>query len=223
MFWDFDGTIIHPNESFLNSLQMALKNEKYEIPIEKIRSFLRTVCSWNKPEITYIDKTGQQWWHSLFEQFNIFYAKHNINETDNDKINVYFKKQILDFNSYTLYDHAKTALMQCIQKGYRNYIISNNYPELPLLINDFGLSPYFTDYFISSNIGYEKPRIEIFQYALQSAGFPDCCYMIGDIPIADIQGGKLAGMKTILVHQDGDFNTDYKCKNLSEIPLLLAL
>ena len=108
-----------------------------------------------------------------------------------------------------------------MEKGYKNYIISNNFPELIQVIHTFELAPYFTDYFISANIGFEKPRKEIFQLALERAVFPECCYMIGDNPLADILGGKTAGMKTILVHQEGRYEEDFNCKTLSEILRLL--
>lgn len=52
------------------------------------------------------------------------------------------------------------------------------------------ISKYFDDGIISSNVGYEKPRIELFQYALSVAHFPNRCYMIGDNPVADIIDGK---------------------------------
>lgn len=221
IFWDFDGTIIHPNESFFNALLIALKKQKYEIPVEQIRTLLQSVCSWYTPEIAYTDKVGQQWWNALFEKFNLFYAKYDIAETDRRKINADFKRQILDFRSYTLYSDAKSVLTLCIEKGYKNYILSNNYPELPSVIEDLGLSAFFTDYIISSNIGYEKPRIELFQYALRIAEYPDTSYMIGDNPIADLQGGKAAGMRTVLVHRDGHSDAGRRCETLSEIPPLL--
>ena len=101
--------------------------------------------------------------------------------------------------------------------------MSNNFPELPDVIKGLGLGKYFADYIVSANIGYEKPRIEIFKYALELAGSPDVCYMIGDNPIADIQGGKSAGMKTVLVNNSGSSDADYKCESLVEIPLLLSL
>ena len=50
----------------------------------------------------------------------------------------------------------------------------------------------------------KSPRIELFRHALHVAGSPDDSCMIGDNPVADIQGGKAAGMNTILVHQNGD-------------------
>ena len=58
---------------------------------------------------------------------------------------------------------------------------------------------------------------------LKIANFPDNCYTIGDNPVADIQGGKSAGMKTILVHNDVESAADYSCENLAGIPIILGV
>ena len=85
-----------------------------------------------------------------------------------------------------------------------------------------GLNEFFSGCLISSNIGYEKPRIEIFQYAIKAAQQPDICYMIGDNPVADIFGGKRVGMHTILVHnQSKVLEADHKCSSLLEAIVLL--
>ena len=41
-----------------------------------------------------------------------------------------YKRQILDSGNYTLYDDAVPVLKLCIDMGYKNYILSKNYPEL---------------------------------------------------------------------------------------------
>ena len=230
LFWDFDGTLV-VSFKWRNLLYASLKKFGYDIDIEEIRQHLRKGYTWHTPEISYIDHTGQKWWDKLFSHLDVFYENHIVAKKDVGKINPYFKSQILDCKNYELYDDAISVLSRCVEMGYKNYILSNNFPELELVIKDLGLSEYFADYIISGNIGYEKPRIEIFQYALNLAGFPEDCYMIGDNLTADIQGGKSAGMKTILVHKNRDFDSDsdsdfdseadYTYENLSEIILLL--
>lgn len=153
LFWDFDGTLIHPNQSFLATLDFCLKHYKYEIATEDIRLFLHAACSWHNPEITYVEETGQKWWDNFFENANSFYEHHKVKNSDIENINYMFKKGIMDFRNYELYADAKEVLSYCRQMGYKNYVLSNNFPELPLMINDFGLSEYFTDYIVSSNVG----------------------------------------------------------------------
>lgn len=222
LFWDFDGTLIHPNESFLDAMKHAITVYYHSILATEIRSFLHTTCSWYTPEISYVGETGQKWWTNLFCRFDSFYKQHNIPKAEWEKINAAFQKEIWNPDNYTLYSDALAVLHRSGEMGFQNYILSNNYPELPLVIDKLGLSGYFTDYIVSSNVGYEKPRKELFDFARSIAQNPNCCYMIGDNPAADIGGGILAGMKTILVHRSGDFGADAVCESLSEIPSLLA-
>ena len=78
---------------------------------------------------------------------------------------------------------------------------------------------YFSGYIISADVGFEKPRSEIFQYAISKADNPEICYMVGDNPVADIRGAKEAGMQTILVHSANgpSQDADYNCEGLTEI------
>ena len=220
LFWDFDGTLIHPYESFLCALKAALEHAQYAVETDVIRKFLHTVCTWYKPEISYQGATGAKWWETLFRNFEWFYKQNHVAEADWQTVNMIFKDSILDHRNYILYDGAKDILQKCQEMGYRNYILSNNFPELPWVIDKLGLSDCFAGYIVSSNVGFEKPRIEIFQYALRTARYPDLAYMIGDNPVADIQGGRSAGIKTILVHNN--FSNEMAedgvvCENLSDV------
>ena len=57
---------------------------------------------------------------------------------------------------------------------------------------------------VSGEIGYDKPRREIFEVAMRLAVHPDCCFFIGDNPIADGQGAANAGIHAMLVHTKED-------------------
>lgn len=230
LFWDFDGTLVYTSGvMWTNALYAALEKLGYFVDAEEIRVHLSSRRSggkhkrftWETPEMPYAQSAGQKWWDIFFARLASFYEEYNIPKGDADRANAYFKSHIIEFADYTLYEDAVDALRKCSEMGYNNYILSNNYPELPLVITKLGLSEHFAGCVVSANVGYEKPRAEIFQYAIGLANHPDVCYMIGDNPVADIQGGKMAGMKTILVHKEGDFEADHRCENLLEIPLLL--
>lgn len=221
LFWDFDGTLVHANESFLRTLDHGLQKYGYVLPIEELRAFLKSTCSWYLYDEVYPDSTGEGWWDTLLDKIRSFCSVHGIYPADREKICLYFRSNIPSTENYILYDDAKAVLQQCISQRYTNYIISNNYPELPEVAEAFGLTPYFEEYIISSRIGYEKPRPEIFRHALTLAGNPGIAYMIGDNPVADIRGAQAAGMKTVLVHHKDHFTEDHNCLTLSEIPALL--
>ncbi len=173
LFWDFDGTLILPNESFLDALQHALKPFNYSVNPETIRISLRSACPWYHPEKSYTDTTGVNWWDHFFESFEGFYMEHSIADSDREKINQLFKEYILNDKNYTVYPDADMVLHQCHGMGYKNYILTNNFPELAVIAKRIGLSKHIDDYIISTNIGFEKPRPELFQYALRIANVPD--------------------------------------------------
>ena len=103
-----------------------------------------------------------------------------------------------------------------MQLGYRNYLLSNNFPELTHFVEDFGLTKYFSGLIVSSHVGYEKPRQELYDYAKKMANC-DSGVMVGDNPVADILGGKQAGLKTVFVHNSNPSQADYTFNSLEEI------
>lgn len=223
ILWDFDGTLIHPNESFFFSLKEALALHQYAVDDNSIRRILQATCSWHNPEIIYKDAVNEKWWEQLFSRFEDFYNTHTVAKADREIINIHFRSCILDHTRYTLYQDAIAILNFSRAHGYSNFILSNNYPELPTTIEKLGLSEYFTDYIISSRIGFEKPHIEIFRHALRLAQDPEICYMVGDNPVADIQGAHAAGIKTIFVHPSASApkEADYVCSTLDKIRKIL--
>lgn len=217
IFWDFDGTLVHRNDESFCALKEALQLNNYVIEDSDIRAALHIAHPWNHWETSYESETGEKWWDRLFSKLRCFYEQNGV--LDVDKVNSAYKKRILSFSCYTLYDDAAMILEYCQKLGYRNYIISNNYPELPQAVEKLGLAEFFSGYMISADVGFEKPRPEIFHHAIAMAGNPDICYMVGDNPVSDIRGGKNVGMKTILVHsaKGPSPDADHNCESLTEI------
>ena len=222
LFWDFDGTLVYPDKRWSEKLSEAVKNHGYEIPYEEIRYYLNTGYSWHYPEISYAGDSAAMWWVKFFSHFDSLYEKYKIPQKAFFNINMYFRDQILNSKNYRVYEDAVSTLKKCIEMGYKNYILSNNFPELSVIADGLKLSEYVDFCIASANVGYEKPRVEIFNYALRVAEFPDICYMIGDNQNADITGGKNSGMRTVFVHGNiYESDADYSCRELSFIPDIL--
>ena len=222
IFWDSDGTLMYGNESFLWSLDKVLNDHGYKFEKGVIKDFLRSVCSWFMTDKPHPDAVGEAWWEALLDNTKEFCQKHHVADKDIITICKEFRKNVVLYE-YELYDDAEAILQYCAQLGYKNYLISNNFPELVKVFERLGLDIYFEEYFLSANIGYEKPRAEIFQYALEKTGNPEVCYMVGDNPVADVKGARAVGMKTILVHRKAeDIQPDYACNQLLEIRKIIA-
>ena len=219
IFWDFDGTLVYPNTRFVDALDSALKQFGYNIDKGVLSNYLQKIYPWNNYNDTYPNERDK-WWDDFLNKLNLFYSENGVDIKDIIKINDSFKNIIINENTYVIYPDAKTVLSKCIGLGYENYLLSNNFPELTNFINDFGLNKYFSGLVISSHVGYEKPRKELFDYAKSIA---NCKYgiMIGDNPIADIVAGKENGLKTVLVHNQSPSVADYTFESLTEILKIL--
>jgi len=199
IFWDSDGTLLYGNESFKCSLVRAFEKYGYSLEEDAARNFMRGICSWYVPEKDHSDKDGEAWWQELLNAIIEFTKEQGVDEQDLAFICDTFRENVITYE-YESYTDAKEMLHYFKEKGYENYIISNNFPELGKVFERLGLGEEIAGYFPSASVGYEKPRKEIYTYAIEKAGNPEIKYMIGDNPVTDYQGGMDVGMTPILVH-----------------------
>ena len=214
IFWDSDGTLLYGNESFKSSLVRAFAKHGYSLDEKDAGDFMRSVCSWYVPEKDHSDKNGEEWWAELLGEIRLFCEEHGVDKSDITSICNSFRENVVTFE-YEAYPDARTVLHYFKEKGYENYIISNNFPELGKVFERLGLDTEISGYFLSASVGYEKPRKEIYEYALLKAGNPQIKYMIGDNPVTDYQGGLEAGMMPILVHNRENGKTC--CEQLTDL------
>lgn len=219
LFWDFHGTLTKPTSLWSPALLKALKiyDNNCEITLDDIRKHIKTGFTWHTPEKDFSKLTNNNWWEFMYKRFYEIYTLLGINSDIAKKASRNVKDTVLEIDNYILFPDTMATLEKCINLGYENYILSNNYPELEEIIIKLNLHKYFSGYIISAKIGYDKPRKEIFDYALKISNYPKEAYMIGDNPIADIIGGNNANMKTILVNNTVSCNATYICPSLSEI------
>jgi putative hydrolase of the HAD superfamily len=179
---------------------------------------------WDVPDQDFFSPVGEKWWEYMYARFEGVACSLGLDPEAAKLVGRHVREIILDPGQYTLYEDAVPTLGKCMRLGYENYVLSNNYPELAVTVEKLHIASYFKGYIVSGQQGFDKPRKELFTYALTLAGNPDVCYMIGDNESADIAGGKSAGMKTVLMHNTPGKITaaDYAFGSLSEIIGILA-
>lgn len=219
IFWDFDGTLTMHRPLWTKSVHRALELAApgCGITADDIRPHLQAGFTWHKPELDYTHLIGEAWWENLRLRFCAVYLDLGVDERCALEASAMVRELVLDTENYTLYDDAVPVLRACMAAGFRNYIVSNNFPELPEIVEKLGLSPFLSGCFVSALVGYEKPRRDIFEAALEAAGHPDICYIVGDNPIADIAGAQAAGIPAVLVHSRAESTADHVCDTLTDV------
>ena len=128
---------------------------------------------------------------------------------------------------------AEELLLALRDSGkYRLYAATNGIANVQWRrIRESGIERYFDAFFISEEIGANKPAKEFFDGCFEKIpGFElSEAIIIGDSLTSDILGGKNAGIRTCLFNPRkkkimGDIAPDYEIESLSEIiPLLERL
>lgn len=220
IFWDFDGTLVHSGHLWSSSVYNALKTIDCNttVKFEDIRKCMAVGFTWHTPDNDYSKMTGNKWWDFMVNKIYNDYLSLVVGKETAVKAANKVPAIIKDLDNYILYYDTVDTLKKSIEKGNVNVVLSNNYPDLIDVIKGIQLSQYFDDVFVSAQIGYDKPRKELFDYA--KSKYPGQNYiMIGDSVSADVIGGNNAGMTTVFVHNGYIAEADFCFDNLEDIDI----
>lgn len=126
-----------------------------------------------------------------------------------------------------LFDNTLKVLKELKQK-YKIGVVSDCQPEYAIYESRFlGIYDLFDEFIMSARFGFRKPDPRLFRMCLKSLDVsPSESIFIGDSPFRDIQGGKNAGIKTILIEQTKldspyEIKSDYRIRDIIELPDLI--
>jgi putative hydrolase of the HAD superfamily len=96
------------------------------------------------------------------------------------------------------------ALSALRERGYTLALVSNTMRTpgtmLRKLLDRYGALPYFAHLTFSDEVGVRKPAPEIFHLTLRAVGgMPEHAVHVGDDPILDVRGARMAGMRVVQV------------------------
>ncbi|MEX1255224.1 MAG: HAD family hydrolase [Dehalococcoidia bacterium] len=105
------------------------------------------------------------------------------------------------FLNRRLFHDALHMLETLQQRGYRLGSVTNRTfggPRFLEEVDELGLADYFEVISISCDLGYMKPRAEIFEHALDALAIePQEVVMVGDSLKADVGGAQALGMTAV--------------------------
>lgn len=212
LFWDFQGTLAYNDWMFSKALYKVL--EDYEpntnISIEDFKKKALIGFPWQEHENEYLHLThSNNWWKYTENIFVDFYKEFNIIEEKAIYLANRVRNELIKVDEFILYEDTIEMLSYYKQRGFTNVILSNHIPELEDIVEKLGLKIYITYCISSANVGYEKPNIKIFKYALRKMQDPTEVWMIGDSIIADVNGAESIGIKGVLVRSKRDCTIKY--------------
>lgn len=125
-------------------------------------------------------------------------------------------------HQHHLMDDAFDTLEVLAARDYKMHIISNGYQDIQIKKMKSGGIYHFFDQIITNDIaGARKPEKAIFDFALERANAKrENSIMIGDNLIADIEGARNAGLKTIYFNPELGEN---ESENICELKYLLKI
>lgn len=122
----------------------------------------------------------------------------------------------LDPAQYRVYPDAAATLALCAYKGFRNYLLAGDFPQVSALLPDLCLEPFFRDRVVSGRVELAGSQGDgIFRRAELAAHFPQCLWLVSGDP-EEIAKAKEAGWHTVQVHGSGA-GADIACLTLSDV------
>ncbi len=229
VFWDFHGTLAVPRhlwgESVFAAARSACAPGEPAFALEEVKKYTKAGWyPWDRYEEDFSAWTGEKWWDFMCARLEEIYLTLGLGAPRATAAAREARRELTKPERYALYPQAIPVLQECKKRGWKNVLLSNHVPELPKILAALGAKEYFDAIVVSSLVGYDKPRREIFGIAKRAAGNPSVCVMIGDNPEADIRGGAEAGMETILVNNVSALcqrEPTFRARTLDEVlPLL---
>ena len=123
---------------------------------------------------------------------------------------------------WRLADKAREILTQVASHNIRIAILSNNDSRLRSVLDDLQMIDLFEEIFISSEIGYEKPELEIFRTVEKRMDeTPDGFLHLGDSYSRDYLGARQAGWQACLYGSKS--GEEKEITHFEELPTILGI
>ena len=217
---DLDDTLFHFSASARQALTEVLSRFALPVTPQCIQDYM---------------EINQRWWER-FERceiakdaiyagrFGDLFAKYHM-DADPELANACYKDRLWRHRNFM---PGCEALLRQLHPLCEIDIITNGTSETQRLrIADSGLACYFSNVFISEEMGCRKPEKRFFDLVFQAIGPEkrDRAIVLGDSLTSDMQGGRNAGLPTCFCGDPAkaDSRCDYVIRSLSEFPAVLGL
>jgi putative hydrolase of the HAD superfamily len=202
VFWDFEGTLAARAGIWSQCLVDVLDRLRPGHPFTRhqFAPGLRDGFpwhAWHRPHPELADPDA--WWEALAPLLVRACRAVGLSAGDAASVAAAVRTCYVDPAYWTVYPDVRPALGELRAAGWRHAIVSNHVPELPQLVGRLGLADLFDAVLTSATTGYEKPHLRMYEAAREAMGQPRAAWMVGDNPVADVEGAEANGIPSILL------------------------
>lgn len=196
ILFDAVGTLFHLTESVGQNYALVGKRLGLELNADALdRAFVR--CWKQMPARTATGEPREDddkgWWRELVDRV-IQEVAPATRELDRDNFFEVAYEHFAEAGVWSLHPEV-IEVLERLHPRYRLGVVSNFDGRLRMILEQFGLSKYFSVVVISSEVGADKPDPFIYRRALELGGVsPNETLYVGDDPVRDWQGAEAAGL-----------------------------
>jgi len=223
ILWDFDGTLAYRTGFWTDLLVEALDIELpgHGFAAATFRSAIGRGFPWHEWERPHPElDTADAWWAPVTDLIRGALLEAGADPAIANGAAERVRGEYLRMDRWQLFPDTVSILDRLAGDGWRHAILSNHVPELPDIVAALGIADRFDAILTSARMGYDKPHPETFALGRIALGEPATLWMVGDNPVADIEGASRSGIPGILVRQQVDGSTERS--DLSELLTILG-
>ncbi|HEY4027845.1 MAG TPA: HAD-IA family hydrolase [Candidatus Dormibacteraeota bacterium] len=202
VFWDFEGTLASRSGIWSQCLVDVLDKvlPGHGLTRGDFAPALRDRFPWHDwrrphPELSDPDA----WWAALEPVLAGACLAVGLGAAEAERVAAAVRTCYVDPAYWSVYPDVRPALEDLRAAGWRHAIVSNHVPELPELVRRLGIADLFDVVLTSATTGYEKPHPRMYLAAREAMGRPRAVWMVGDNPLADVEGAEASAIPAILL------------------------
>jgi len=227
VFFDAGETLVHPHPTFPDLFAEVLRREGHDVTPEMVRERVHVVfdrfrsAALTNELWTTSPERSRRFWQDVYE---IFLRELGVPNAGG-LIDVVYG-EFTDLSNYRLFEDVPAVLDRLREAGLVLGVVSNFEAWLERLLDELGVTPYFSVRVISGIEGMEKPDPRIFELAMSRAGVPpEASVYVGDDPEFDVDPALAVGMFPVLIDRRQRFldAPGTRIDSMAELPSVLGL
>ena len=205
---DAAGTLVRPWPSVGAVYGRTAREHGIEVSDEEVDTeFYKTFGRLQTCKQTNEGEESEFWRQVVTQTFRPFAGNKNLDPLFEELWNLFAKGEC-----WKLAEKAESTLNTLRVRGYELAVLSNNDARLRSVLADLKIDQAFDHLFISSEMGCEKPELEIFRKVEQTMNRkPNEILHLGDSHSRDFLGARKAGWSALLYGEPKLENEQISC------------